>query len=298
MRITYSLLSIELSLILLTGCSFIKVFEEGSQGDDLYASVQEYTGEGFYLPNSSKEITEIANKHKEEITKAVEDFFISNYKTPVTVHNLVGAQDGVSVFVESKGEPHFYTLAIVPVYITEEKVHLKEVRSLEGKIEEAIATGLYGMINKDQFKELNRYLSEVQGSYPVTGKRIEAIQKTSPNGFGKSEYYTTSLDETLDELAIQYIQDPIKTKELIEKGNIPKVDPEKFIITIQLFMEDKSAAPNQEILDSIVSGIKNNSKLPRGVYSIILNDNRISKRTGVGEKNNSLITTEDSIILR
>lgn len=175
---------------------------------------------------------------------------------------------------------------------------LKQVRSLEGKIEEAITSGLYGMINREQFKELDRYLSEVQSRYPVTGERIEAIQKTAATGFGKSEYYTTNFDETLDELAIQYIQNPVKTKELIEEGNIPKINPEKFIITIQLFMKDKSAVPNQEILNSIVNGIKNNCKIPRGAYSIILNDNKISKRTRIGEKNNSLITTEDSLILK
>ncbi|MDQ0233676.1 hypothetical protein J2S19_005033, partial [Metabacillus malikii] len=37
------------------------------------------------------------------------------YKTEVKVHNVVGSQDAATVFVESVGEPHFYTYAVVPI---------------------------------------------------------------------------------------------------------------------------------------------------------------------------------------
>ena len=76
--------------------------------------MQDYTGEGYTLKNGSKTDT-IAQENKEEITKAVEMFFLERYKTEVMVHNMVGAADGATVFVESVGEPHFYTYAIVPI---------------------------------------------------------------------------------------------------------------------------------------------------------------------------------------
>ncbi|UAC48162.1 DUF1672 domain-containing protein [Bacillus aquiflavi] len=85
-----------------------------------YVPVQEYTGQGYTLRNGEK-TDKIAKAHRDEIDKAVKKFFLDNYKTEVIVHNVVGAVDGASVFVESVGEPHFYTYAIVPIDIDEEK---------------------------------------------------------------------------------------------------------------------------------------------------------------------------------
>ncbi|WP_404443030.1 DUF1672 domain-containing protein [Sutcliffiella horikoshii] len=65
-------------------------------------------GEGYTLKNGEK-TDKIAKENKEEITKAVEKFFLEKYKTEVIVHNRVGANDGASVYVESLREPHFYT---------------------------------------------------------------------------------------------------------------------------------------------------------------------------------------------
>ena len=79
-----------------------------------YVSVQDYIGDGFAL-EPDKGTDEIAENQREDVEKAVKEFFLENYKTEVTVHNIVGTTGAASVFVESIGEPHFYTLAIIPV---------------------------------------------------------------------------------------------------------------------------------------------------------------------------------------
>ncbi|WP_162356926.1 DUF1672 family protein [Metabacillus mangrovi] len=306
MKVTYSFLSVGLSLILLTGgCSFMGGFEDkdkkaakSSQEQDIYASVQEYTGEGFYLPNSSPVTVELAKKHKDEITKAVEEFFMSNYKTPVTVHNLVGAQDAISVFVESKGEPHFYTLAIVPVNLSDEEVLLDKVAPLEGEIENSIQSGLYGMIYKEGLEQLDDYIEDVQKRFPVTTKQKEAIENTQATGFTKPAYYISNFDQSLEELSDRYIENPMDVKNLIISGDTPSLDPMKINITISLFMNTANEQPRQNIINQISEEIKKNRNLPPGIYNVILNDNQIIKRTGTGVKDNSLKTVDESIIIR
>lgn len=118
------------------------VQKEETKNQDTYASVQDYTGEGFKLPNSGNLTEKLASENKEEIIEAVKTFFKNNYNTEVTVHNLAGARDGISVFVESVGEPHFHTLAIVPVSVPGKKILYDQITSLQEEIERDIETGL------------------------------------------------------------------------------------------------------------------------------------------------------------
>ena len=101
-------------------------------------SVQEYTGEGYALRNG-KETDKIAEANRDEIEVAVKKFFSEKYKTEVIVHNLVGAVDGVSVFVESVGEPNFQAFAIVPIDVQSKTVKSDSVWSQEGQIENALS---------------------------------------------------------------------------------------------------------------------------------------------------------------
>ncbi len=71
---------------------------------------------------------------------------MEKYKTEVIVHNMVGAVDGATVFVESVGEPHFYTYAIVPIDVDQKEVNSENVWSQEGQVENAIITGIFAMI--------------------------------------------------------------------------------------------------------------------------------------------------------
>src|SRR5690625_515209 len=99
-----------------------------------YAPIQEYTGEGYTLEGAREETGEIANEHREEVEKSVEDFFLDEYRTEVKVHNIVSAVDGVSVYVESVGDLHFYTYVIVPIDVKNKEIKLQEVWSQEGRV--------------------------------------------------------------------------------------------------------------------------------------------------------------------
>jgi Protein of unknown function (DUF1672) len=80
--------------------------QEEKQIEDVFVSVQDYKGEGYELDNGEK-TDKIAEANREKIDKAVKAFFQDTYMTEVVVHNVVGAVDVATVFVESVGEPHF-----------------------------------------------------------------------------------------------------------------------------------------------------------------------------------------------
>ena len=153
-------------LLLLGGCDGMDVTNGGepknldkqnAYEDENFVRIQDYRGEGFELRGSLKETGEIAEDNRVEIENAVQTFFMENYKTDVTIHNFVSAADGVSVFVESVGEPHFYTFAVVPVDVKNKEVKIDSVWSQEGQVENAIKGGLYAMAFDEEFTKLNEY---------------------------------------------------------------------------------------------------------------------------------------------
>ena len=81
--------------------------------------------------------------------KAVKKFFIDNYKTEIIAHNIVGTSKAASVFVESVDEPHFYTLAIIPVDNEKKTIKPDGVWSLEWEVEQEIIAELLAMIYDD-----------------------------------------------------------------------------------------------------------------------------------------------------
>lgn len=119
-------------------------------------SVQDYNGEGYAL-RDGEETDKIAEENREDIEVAVKKFFKEEYITEVIVHNLVGAVDGVTVFVESVGEPHFYSFAIVPIDTKSKTVKTDEVRSQDGQVETAISGALYAMSFEQEFNKQNEY---------------------------------------------------------------------------------------------------------------------------------------------
>ena len=144
--------------------------------EENYVPVQEYIGEGFTLaPDYGTDA--IAESHKDEVEQAVEKFFKDNYKTDIKVHNIVGTTDAASVFVESVGEPHFYTLAIIPVDVKNESVEIDGVWSLEGEIEQAIITGLLAMIYDEEFAVLDDYLEEIVSEYLSYWEKSRGVSK-------------------------------------------------------------------------------------------------------------------------
>ncbi|WP_197246575.1 DUF1672 domain-containing protein [Cytobacillus firmus] len=167
---------------------------QAAASEETMVSVQDYTGEGYALPYG-KETNKIADDHLAQIEEAALNFFKEKYKTDVTVHNVVGAKDGATVFVESKGEPHFYTYAVVPIDAQGKKVKTEMIWADEFQVENAIKGGLYHMIFNEEFKKLDNYLESVAAYGQVTGKTEEALQNAGGQGFMAPYYFISMTDE-------------------------------------------------------------------------------------------------------
>src|SRR5690625_4215402 len=160
-----------------------------------YVPIQEYTGEGFTLRDANPKTGEIAEENREEVVTAVEGFFKNQYKMEVDVHNIVSAVDGVSVFVESVGEPHFYSFAIVPIDIKNEEVKTDQVWSQEGQVESALRGSLYVMAFEEEFAKLDEYLESITNEYPIVGTSLKVIANIKGNGYTTTYYFISTFDD-------------------------------------------------------------------------------------------------------
>ncbi|WP_137790946.1 DUF1672 family protein [Bacillus sp. E(2018)] len=280
--ITFSLVGI----LLLGGC-LNGTTETVKKEDNHFVSVQNYTGQGFDLPKG-EDNDKIAEANRDKVISSTEKFFLETYKTKVKVHNIVGNKDGASVFVESIEKPHFHTFAVIPID-NKGKVRPEGIWTEEGQVELSIKSGLYAMIYEEQLTTLDTYLEGFVKEHPVVGKQEEAIQKTSSTGFTTPYYYISIAGESLDGLYEAYINNPQKTKKewQAEAENL-QFSPEDFLITIQLYMKEKGAKPDQKIFDQLVADLEKMDNLSPGSYSVILNDNTINKGSAENTKENKL----------
>ncbi|MCC5804331.1 DUF1672 family protein [Rossellomorea vietnamensis] len=263
--------------------------DEVEDQSDRLVSVQEYNGEGYTLENG-QENDKIAEANREEVGKAVKDFFLEKYKTDVEVHNIVGNVDGASVFVESIGKPHFHTYAVVPIDLSEKKILTDQVYSSEGEVENAISSGVYGLMYEDEFTKLNKVIEGMAEELAFTGETSEAINNTATFGYGTPYYYVSFGDIERSNLVIDtYMENPKTSKdEWKKKLNISELDPESVYITIQLFKDMQGKNPSKEELERVVKTIKDTKGIPVGAYNILLHDNTIDKETGVGSKETTI----------
>ncbi|MBT2215572.1 DUF1672 domain-containing protein [Virgibacillus dakarensis] len=256
-----------------------------------YVRVQDYTGEGYTLRDSNEETGEIANAHRDEVEQAVKQFFNDKYKTEVKVHNIVSAVDGVSVFVESIGEPHFYTFAIVPVDLENKEVQTDRVWSQEGQVENAIQGGLYAMAFEEEFAKLDDYLESVTEEHPVTGTPVEAIQNVMGTGYTTNYYLVAPAGDAFEKLYELYQDNPSISKQELQDFFAKKsFNPRYLTIGIELYMEEDNA-PSKKIYDKVYNDIKQMEGIPKGEYTIILNDNYIDRKRAIGQKDNSIDKT-------
>ncbi|WP_018934394.1 DUF1672 family protein [Gracilibacillus lacisalsi] len=300
------------SLFILGGCGeVLEKFNDASENEtkdidngvngknpEVLMPVQEYTGEEYTLRNG-KETDKIANENREIIENAVKCFFDEEYNTEVIVHNIVGNVDGATVFVESVGEPHFYTYAIIPINKQEEEILVDQVWSQEGQIENAIMAGIYGMVMEKEFQHLTDLIEEVNQEYNLTGLNKEAI----PVGADKfcNEYYFVAIRKTenFKGLLNKYMENPDRTKE--EWNSLmdwDEIQPDEIRIAIDLYMTENGVEPNQEAFDYLINLIDNDERIPKGLYGISLHDNYIDKTTATGNKDNSLKRANPNDIIK
>lgn len=253
-----------------------------------YVPVQEYVGEGFTLePDHGTDA--IAERHGEEVERAVKQFFMEQYKTDIKVHNIVGTSGAASVFVESIGEPHFYTLAIIPVDVESETVEIDEVWSLEGEIEMSIITGLLAMIYDEEFAVLDDYLEKLTTENLVTGKRVEALANVGANKHATPYYRLNASIEPFQDLLDAYLENPDRLREEWKSlAEDLSYDPERFSVSIDLFMSVNDTEPDEGLIDKIALEIEEMKGLPRAEYAIYMHDNFVDKTSGRGSKENSI----------
>ncbi|MFN2745974.1 DUF1672 family protein [Bacillus sp. z60-18] len=295
--------------ILLGGCMNLDVGNHDKNGEKTEAnsqaeynqnliSVQDYTGQGYEL-DGGEETTKIAEAHREEIEKAVKTFFLDKYKTKVKVHHIVGALNAASVFVESEGEPHFHTYAVVPIDVKAEEVLTDKVWSQEGQVESAINSGIYAMVFDQELGKLDDYLAKTAKQEPVVGMRQEAVNNVMASGFHTIYYYITTFDDSLDKVYLKYLKNPNKSKEEWKREiKHSKTDPESFYVTIHLFMEKPNTEPDKSIFDQIVKDLENMEGLAPGQYSVFLHDNTINKKAGSNSQENTLERSDPTYIMK
>lgn len=264
-----------------------------------YVPVEKYTGEGFALRLANPKTGDIAAEHKEEVIYAVQAFFESEYKVDVIVHNIVSAVDGVSVYVESVGEPHFYSYAIVPVDLENEEVLTDRVWSQEGQIESAIQGSLYAMAYEEEFTKLDAYLEELTANDPIIGTPVKAIERVKGNGYMTPYYFVTPFDDIFDELFDMYKARPEQTTEELRRFfDCTSFAPEGVSFGIEFYMKEKGTDPNEEIYDRIFKQLEQMEGIPTGEYHLFLNDNWIDGRRGIGKKKNTIEKTVPRGILK
>lgn len=264
-----------------------------------YVPIEVYTGEGFTLRFANQKTGDIAETNKEEVIYAAQAFFESEYKTDVIVHNIVSAVDGVSVFVESVGEPHFYSYAIVPVDFENEEVITDRVWSQEGQVEGAIQGGLYAMAYEKEFTKLDAYLEDLTLEYPITGTPVKVIERVKGKGYTTPYYFVSTFDDVFDELFNIYKAHPDQTTgELRRFFDAHTVAPEGVSFGIEFYMKEKGTEPNEEIYDTIFKQLEQMEGIPPGEYHLFLNDNWIDGRRGIGKKKNTIEKTVPRGILK
>ncbi|MGG1686638.1 DUF1672 family protein [Pseudalkalibacillus sp. NRS-1564] len=303
------------SALLLGGCSALpnsndetgkekepkrdKKTEEERIEDKYFMSVQDYTGKEYTLDNG-EETDKIAEENRDEVDSAIKKYFKEEYKTEVKVHNIVGAIDGATVFVESVGKPHFYSYAIIPIDKDKKVVDTEGVWSQEGQIDGAIISGLYAWIYEDKFKKLDQYLEEKVKEFPVTVISKEANE----NGVGNyhtTPYYSVAIYGGVmeEKLLKAYMDNPQRPREeWVEMLDGETLNPAFIGILIQLYMEEPEVEPNNEIFDQIVSDLSEMDELPIGKYSFLLHDNTVDKTNGQNNKENTLDRAAPNYIIK
>ncbi|MEK5502383.1 DUF1672 family protein [Bacillus sp. FSL M8-0168] len=269
-----------------------------AQADQNLIRVQDYTGQGYEL-DGGQATAKIAKAHRGEIEKAVKKFFLEKYKTKVKVHNVVGALNAASVFVESEGEPHFHTYVVVPIDVKNDKVLTDKVWSQEGQVESAINSGIYAMVFDQELGKLDNYLAKTVKQEPVVGMRQEAVNNVMASGFHTVYYYITTFDDSLDKVYLKYLKNPNKNKEEWKREiKHSKIDPESFYITIHLYMKKPNTEPNKSIFNQIVKDLENMKGLAPGQYSVFLHDNTINKKAGSNSQENTLERSDPNYIMK
>lgn len=174
-----------------------------------------------------------------------------------------------------------------------------QVYSLEGEVENAITSGVYGLVYEDEFNELDKVLEEITSDYSFTGEATQAINNTKSFGFGNEYYFVFFFDMELSQQIVErYLENPDLSKEELKELNLEKLNPESINITIQLFKNKKDSNPTNEELDEIAKVIDEAEGLPYGANNLLLHDNMIGEASGSGDKDTTVERADPDYIIK
>lgn len=254
-----------------------------------FIAIQDYIGEGYRLYDHNDVIWDIAEKQTDRIIEATETFFLNTYGIYVEVHNMVSGHNSVTVFVESIHAPFFHTFAVVPIDEKQKSVKSDYVWSQEGEVERGIKGGLYVMAFERAFNKLDKYLDDIVNEFPVVGTPKKVIDNVKANGYMTPFYFISPFGDVFKKLFESFMSDTTFDKTDVHRFFEKNVPEAMYVhINIEFYMEDKNISLDKNILEKIAVDLKRMSGIPKGVYSICLNDNFIDKKRGTGKKNNTL----------
>ncbi|MCR6112239.1 DUF1672 family protein [Bacillus sp. A301a_S52] len=265
-------------------------YTTGDAFDDRYVSVNDYIGEDYDLVNGEKTDV-IANEKFAEIEEAMKAFFLEEYKTEVIVHNVVGNMDGATVFVESVGEPHFHTYAMIGIDVKEEKIMTESIWTEASQVEQSLFGGLLAMIMDEEFAVLDDFVEGLADKYPIIGWRQEAINNVGSTGYTTPYYFIQPmpLEEEMEKMNRLYFENPeISEEELKSQFDKEAYNANFLTISIQVYMDEEDSKPTESLLGDIVQQFNELEGIPRGNYSIWLHDNYVNKLSADGGHDNSL----------
>ncbi|NPC92339.1 DUF1672 family protein [Bacillus sp. WMMC1349] len=255
------------ALLLLGGCRAIEKPEKQLNQKEL-ESVKKFGDE------MSKE-KKVDKKYHGKIKKVVRKFFLDKYKTKVKVNKIVRNVNSVRVFVESEGQPHFYTEASL-IMLNEDDI-LAGVHAEKEDVEEAIRTGIYAMACDKEFKTLDNYLKKATSKYHVKALKQEVRLKgyTTP-------YYNISIssDAFGVDLNKMYMKNPKRSKEEWRKIlTTHQLNDKKIKINIQLYLETKKLKDDRSTLNKIIRDLKKKDDIAPGIYEVHIKQKQIEKST-------------------
>jgi len=289
MKYKIGLLSVA-CLVLLGGCFNMGTSKKANKyEEENFVLIEDYDGEGFTLRDANPKTGEIAEENRDEVIAAVEAYFVSEYDTEVTVHNIVSAVDAVSVYVESVGDPHFYSFAVVPVDLENETVKTDEIWTEEGQVEDGIKGGLYKMAFSEEFEQLDAFLESSTETYPIIGSPQAVIENVKGNGYTTPYYFVSTFGNVFKDIYNAYMEDPsISSEEIHSIISDQPMDKSGVSIGIEFYMSGDEAEPDKEVFDELAKELEEMKELPPGEYFLFLNDGFVDKRRGIGKKENSL----------
>jgi len=197
--------------------------------------------------------------------------------------------------VESIGEPHFYTYAIIPIDKKSESILTDAIWTQEGAVEDSIITGLYGFVEKEKFLNLTNFLESFSQEYGLTGLNKEAL-KAGERNFS-NEYYIVGIrdNDPFQNVIELYFENPNRTREEWRSIlNVDAINPSAIRIAIELYIANQEGEPNQEVFEKLLREIEDLDNIPKGLYAISMHDNFIHREKAIGHKENTL--SNDSLL--